>query len=390
MLQKSQRIRIAIDRGGTFCDIWADIPGQGELVFKILSEDPQNYPDAPAEGIRLVLQKATGHDISRGTKLDGNLIEWVRMGTTVATNALLEKNGEPFIYLTTQGFQDVLEIGTQSRPELFNLKISKPKVLYSDVIEAEERITVESSSDDPNPSNIDINDPSVILTPSGTYIRIIKPINLEKLKFQLEAARDRGYQSIAINFAHSYLYDEHEKLAGDLAKQLGFKYISLSSDVSRTIKYLERGNSTCMDAYLTPHVQRYVEQFLSSFETVPIIQFMQSDGGLADAKLFKGINAILSGPAGGVVGVSETCYFGKPLVGFDMGGTSTDVSRIDGNGFEVSFSNSTAGFDIAAGQLQIHTVAAGGGSILRFENGLFHVGPQSAGSDPGPALVKNL
>ncbi|KAG7888502.1 hypothetical protein KL936_003714 [Ogataea polymorpha] len=375
-------------RGGTFCDVWANIPGQGETVFKILSEDPQNYPDAPAEGIRIVLEKFTGQKIARGEKLDGSLIEYVRMGTTVATNALLERKGEKFVYLTTEGFQDVLEIGTQARPELFNLKVKKPETLYDTVIEAEERITVETSSDDPNEVVIDEANPHVKLTPSGTYVRVLKPLNVPDLEAKLGRAYEQGYRTIAICFAHSYLYDEHELIAAELARKIGFQFVSISSEVSRTVNYLQRGNSTCIDAYLTPHVQNYIRKFVSAFSTVPKVEFMQSDGGLTDAKLFRGINAILSGPAGGVVGVAETCYQNKPLVGFDMGGTSTDVSRIDGSSFDVSFDNNTAGLEISVGQLQIHTVAAGGGSILKWENGLFHVGPESAGSDPGAACYR--
>ncbi|KAH3661507.1 hypothetical protein OGAPHI_006354 [Ogataea philodendri] len=310
------------------------------------------------------------------------------MGTTVATNALLERKGEKFVYLTTEGFKDVLKIGTQARPELFNLKVQKPDILYDSVIEAEERITVETSSDDPNEVVIDESDSAVKATSSGTHVRLIKPLNTVDLTTKLKQAYDQGYRTLAICFAHSYLYDKHELEAAKIAQEVGFEFVSLSSQVSRTVNYLQRGNSTCIDAYLTPHIQNYIRKFLSAFSTVPKVEFMQSDGGLTDAKLFRGINAILSGPAGGVVGVAETCYQNTPLVGFDMGGTSTDVSRIDGSSFDVSFNNKTAGLEISVGQLQIHTVAAGGGSILKWENGLFHVGPESAGSDPGPACYR--
>ncbi|QPG77066.1 hypothetical protein FOA43_004464 [Brettanomyces nanus] len=384
------RIQISIDRGGTFCDIWANIPGQREMVFKILSEDPSNYPDAPAEGIRMVLEKSTGNKIPRGSKLDGSLIEWVRMGTTVATNALLERKGEKFLYLTTKGFEDVLEIGTQARPELFNLRVAANETLFDKVVGVDERITVETSSDDPNPQPIDKTDPSVKETASGTFIRVLKPLNEYQVTSDLEKAYAEGYKSLAICFAHSYLWNKHERIVAQIARRIGFKFVSISSEVSRTISYLHRGNSTCIDAYLTPHVQGYVDQFLSSFAagTVPEVQFMQSNGGLADARAFKGINAILSGPAGGVVGVRETCFENTPLVGFDMGGTSTDVSRCDGSDLDISFDNKTAGLDISAPQLRIHTVAAGGGSILRWQKGLFRVGPESAGSDPGAASYR--
>ncbi|VEU21585.1 DEKNAAC102522 [Brettanomyces naardenensis] len=381
-------LQISIDRGGTFCDIWAKIPNEGEIIFKILSEDPRNYADAPAEGIRLVLEKFTGKSIPRGEKLDGSLIEWVRMGTTVATNALLERKGEPFVYFTTKGFEDVLEIGTQARPELFNLKVAANETLFDKVVGVDERITVETSSDDPNPVTIDPEDPQIRETPSGTFVRVLKPLDVAQTTKDLQNAYDSGYRAIAVCLAHAYLWDVHEKTVAEIARKIGFKFISISSEVSRTINYLHRGNSTCIDAYLTPHVQRYVSQFLNSFSTVPTVQIMQSNGGLADARAFKGINAILSGPAGGVVGVRETCYENTPVVGFDMGGTSTDVSRYDGNEFDISFDNKIAGLDISAPQLRIHTVAAGGGSILRWQKGLFHVGPESAGSDPGAACYR--
>ncbi len=384
----NSKVQIAIDRGGTFCDIWANIPGQGETIFKILSEDSQNYADAPAEGIRIVLEKFTGRKIARGEKLDGDLIEWVRMGTTVATNALLERKGEKFVYLTTKGFEDVLEIGTQARPELFNLKVKKPETLFNEVIGIDERITVETSSDDPNEQIIDLQNKNVILTPSGTYIRIIKKLDVLAARKIIQSVYDKGYRSLAVCFAHAYLYDTHERKVAEIARQIGFKYVSISSDVSRTISYLHRGNATCIDAYLTPCIQNYVSKFLSSFSVVPKVQFMQSNGGLVDARQFRGINAILSGPAGGAVGVKETCFENVPLVGFDMGGTSTDVSRCDGSDLDISYSGITAGLEVSAPQLRIHTVAAGGGSILHWEKGLFRVGPQSAGSDPGAACYR--
>lgn len=382
------RARLTPDRGGTFTDCWADIPGKGEVIFKLLSEDPQNYPDAPGEAIRRILESFTNSQIPRGSKLDGTLIEYVRMGTTVATNALLERKGKKFAYVTTEGFEEVLEIGTQARPELFNLKIVKPETLYDTVVGIEERLTVETSSDDPNPVQYLELDPAIRITPSTTPVRIIKPLSLELTRERLQRLYDEGFRNLAVCFAHAYLYDEHERQVGQIAKEIGFSHVSLSSEVSKSINYLNRGNSTCIDAYLTPIVQEYIAQFLENFETVPKVQFMQSDGGLTDAQDFRGISAILSGPAGGVVGVKETCYEDSDLVGFDMGGTSTDVSRVDGKNFEISFENKTAGLENSAGQLQIHTVAAGGGSILKWENGLFHVGPESAGSHPGPASYR--
>ncbi len=364
------------------------------MIFKLLSEDPQNYNDAPGEAIRRILEQHTGHSIPKGTKLDGNLIEYVRMGTTVATNALLERKGKSFVYITTEGFEDVLKIGTQARPELFNLRIHKTAPLYDEVVGIEERITVETSSDDPNEVKINPNNPDIVITASTTPIRIIKPLNVKLSRERLKKLFEKGHRNLAVCFAHSYLFNDHEKVLYQLAKDIGFQHVSISSNVSKSINYLNRGNSTCIDAYLTPIVQEYVDKFLSYFNTVPKVQFMRSDGGLTDAKDFKGINAILSGPAGGVVGVKETCYTAgqaqgfNNLVGFDMGGTSTDVSRVDGENFEISVENKTAGLENSAPQLQIHTVAAGGGSVLKWENGLFHVGPESAGSHPGPASYR--
>jgi len=358
------------------------------LVFKLLSVDPSNYEDAPTEGIRRILEIFTKDEIPKGSKLDGNLIEWIRMGTTVATNALLERKGEKFIYVTTEGFQDVLEIGTQARPELFNLNIQKPDPLYDEVLQIEERITIETSSDDPNQPEIDVNsDSNLFKTDSGSIIRIIKPLNIEKTTKDLQNLFNKGYRNLAISFAHSFVFNNHEKLVKEIALNIGFKHVSVSSEISPIIGILNRGNSTCIDAYLTPHVQKYVDNFLNSFINEPRVEFMKSDGGLCSSSKFNGLNAILSGPAGGVVGISKTAYESKPVIGFDMGGTSTDVCRFGGQ-LELNYENKTADIEIFAPQLQIHTVAAGGGSILKWENGLFHVGPESASAHPGPACYK--
>lgn len=357
-------------------------------MFKLLSVDPSNYNDAPTEGIRRILESFTGKEIPKGSKLDGNLIEWIKMGTTVATNALLERKGEKFVYVTTQDFHDVLKIGTQARPELFNLHIKKPAPLYDEVLQVEERITIETSSDDPNQQEVDVSsDPNLRLTDSGSIIRIIKPLNVEKTTSDLEGLYSKGYRNLAIAFAHSFVYNKHEKMVKDIALKIGFKYVTLSSEISPIIGILNRGNSASIDAYLTPHVQKYIDNFLSSFSNKPRVEFMKSDGGLCSASKFSGLNAILSGPAGGVVGFSQTAYESKPVIGFDMGGTSTDVCRFGGQ-LEVDYENNTAGIEIFAPQLQIHTVAAGGGSILKWENGLFHAGPESASAHPGPACYK--
>lgn len=385
----SQKVQISIDRGGTFTDVWTNIPGEGEIVFKLLSEDPDNYSDAPTEGVRLVLERFTGKNIKKGTKLDGNLIEWIRMGTTVATNALLERKGDTFLYVTTESLADVLEIGTQARPRLFDLNVQKPQPLYSSVLEVEERVTIETASDDPNQAPVTADEANgVFATDSGHFVRVLKPLNFEKTFKDLSSYYDQGFRNIAVCLAHSFAYDKHEKQIQGLAEKIGYKYISLSSELSPSIGLLNRGNSVCLSAYLTPRLQEYVEKFMSSFVDCPLVEFMKSDGGLVSARGLNGLNSILSGPAGGVVGLAKTAYTGeKPIIGFDMGGTSTDVCRFDKD-LEVVYENRISEVDIVAPQLQIHTVAAGGGSILKFESGLYHVGPESSGAHPGPACYR--
>lgn len=383
------KVQISIDRGGTFTDIWANIPGKGEVIFKLLSVDRDNYDDAPTEGVRRVLELFTQEKVDKGTKLDGNLIEWIRMGTTVGTNALLEKKGDKFLYITTQSFKDVLEIGTQARPDLFDLHVRKTTPLYSEVLEVEERITIETASDDPNQTHVEPDiDKKVVLTPSGHFVRIIKTLNKNKVCEDLRGYYNKGYRNIAVCLAHSYVYNKHELDIQAIAREIGFTYISLSSNISPSIGLLNRGNSVCVSAYLTPHVCRYVEKFLFAFNACPTVEFMKSDGGLVQAKGLNGLNSILSGPAGGAVGFARTAYNGDhPIIGFDMGGTSTDVCRFHKN-HEIAYENNISNVDIVAPQLQIHTVAAGGGSILKFEKGLFHVGPESSGAHPGPACYR--
>lgn len=385
----NSKVQIAVDRGGTFTDIWANIPGTGEVIFKILSEDPDSYNDAPAEGVRRVLEIFTDSKISKGAKLNGDLIEWIRMGTTVGTNALLEKKGDRFLYVTSESLGDVLEIGTQARPDLFDLNVRKPKPLYSAVLEVEERVTIETASDDPNQSAVSPDEKNgVFLTHSGHYIRVLKPLNRSKTHEDLKNLYERGYRNIAVCLAHSFTYNIHELEVKEIAEEIGYEFISLSSQLAPSIGLLNRGNSVCIDAYLTPKIQNYVKRFFSSFENPPIIEFMKSDGGLVKAKDFNGLNSILSGPAGGAVGSAQTADDGKtPVLGFDMGGTSTDVYRFHRN-HEIVYENTISGIDIHAPQLQIHTVAAGGGSILKFENDLFHVGPESSSANPGPACYR--
>ena len=386
---KDPKLQIAIDRGGTFTDVWAKIPGKGEIIFKLLSEDPSNYEDAPTEGVRRVMEVFSGDQIPKGTKLDGSLIEWIRMGTTVGTNALLEKKGDKFLYVTTENLGDVLEIGTQARPELFNLNVKKPTPLYTEILEVEERVTIENSSDDPNQTKICHDEKErVFLTKSGIYIKVLKELNIRKTTEKLEEFYRKGYRNIAVCLAHSSIYDKHEQEIKHIAAEIGYEYISLSSELATSMGLLQRGNSACINAYLTPTIQKYVKRFSDAFKNPPIIDFMKSDGGLVKAEDLNGLNSILSGPAGGAVGFAKTSYDGKtPVLGFDMGGTSTDVCRFD-HQLEVIYENKIAGVDVVAPQLQIHTVAAGGGSVLKFENGLFHVGPESSSSNPGPACYR--
>ncbi|KAL4967002.1 Hydantoinase B/oxoprolinase-domain-containing protein [Aspergillus stella-maris] len=388
-------IRFAIDRGGTFTDVWAAVEGQPDIVLKLLSVDPENYADAPSEGIRRVLEHVTQTSIPRSAPLPKEHIESIRMGTTVATNALLERKGKRHAFVVTEGFRDLLDIGHQSRPKLFALDHRKPETLYDEVVEISERVTVEDFEDRPE----DLALPSegvpgtLVEGTTGDILRIIKAIDADEVREQLLAVQRKGTDAIAICFAHSYLYPAHEETVAKIAMELGFSHVSASSTVgSKMIKMVPRGSSASADAYLTPKIQQYVSTFAKGFEGGNLdgvnCEFMQSDGGLVNYKYFTGLKAILSGPAGGVVGYARTSYDGKtPVVGFDMGGTSTDVSRYGGD-FEHVLETTTAGVAIQSPQLDINTVAAGGGSILFWENGLFKVGPGSAGAHPGPASYR--
>ncbi|KAH8680784.1 Hydantoinase B/oxoprolinase-domain-containing protein [Xylariales sp. PMI_506] len=391
-LNTPRGIRIAIDRGGTFCDVIAQIPGREDLVFKLLSVDPQNYRDAPTEAIRRVLQVVEGREIPPDEKLKASAIEACRIGTTVATNALLEHKGKKFALLTTKGLGDLCEIGDESRPRLFDLNIRKPKLLFESVAEANERVTIENYELDPSPvSGYDASDPALMQTDSGEVVRILQPLDIESTRATLRKFREDGFDSLAICFMHSHIYPEHERLAGRIATEEGFNFVTLSSDVSPRIKMLQRATAACTDAYLSPIVGDYVDNFLAGFEVPPQrVDFMSSDGGLRRAQQFTGNAALLSGPAGGVVGVARSCYDlndPKALIGFDMGGTSTDVCRYDGK-FDHIIETTIAGRKIANPMLNISTVAAGGGSMLFVRNGLFVVGPESAGAHPGPACYR--
>jgi len=376
-----KKFRFSIDRGGTFTDIYAEVPGEpGFRVLKLLSEDPGNYDDAPREGIRRIIESVSGNKIS--SNFDVGCIEWIRMGTTLATNALLERKGAPSALAVTRGFGDILQIGHQARPKLFDLKITKPDLLYTAVIEADERIRI-LRSNEKHPQG------RVVTGLTGQKFLVLKPIDLDRLRPRLQAVLDQGIKSLAVAFMHAYAWPEHEIEVGWLALEMGFEQVSLSSQIMPMSKIVPRGDTASADAYLNPCIRSYIENFkqdfLAELEDDKLF-FMQSDGSLARGANFRGSRAVLSGPAGGVVGCAATAFEQSgniPVIGFDMGGTSTDVSRFGGD-YEMDMESECAGVRIQAPQLQIKTVAAGGGSRLFFENGLFLVGPQSAGAHPGP------
>ncbi|MFK4769239.1 hydantoinase B/oxoprolinase family protein [Rhizobium sp. ZW T2_16] len=354
-----------VDRGGTFTDIVGRKPDGTLVAHKVLSENPEAYRDAAVQGIRELLGVSTGEPIPSG------LIGAVKMGTTVATNALLERKGEKTLLVTTRGFRDALAIGYQARADIFAKRIIKPELLYSAVVEVDERVRA---------------DGQVEAVPDEATVRA-----------NLQAEFDAGYRAIAIVFMHAYRYPAHEQLVSRIAGEIGFTQISVSNQVSPLIKLVGRGDTTVVDAYLSPILRRYVEQVAEelgadangSGDDGPQLMFMQSSGGLTAARLFQGKDAILSGPAGGVVGAVETSRLAgfDKMVGFDMGGTSTDVSHYDGE-LERSFETEVAGVRMRAPMMSIHTVAAGGGSILHFENGRFRAGPDSAGANPGPKAYR--
>jgi len=411
--QKERGIRIAIDRGGTFTDCVGNFRGE-DVVIKLLSEDPANYSDAPLEAIRRVMSHFLKRDIPRGEALDTADIESIRMGTTVATNALLERKGEKIAMVVTKGFKDCLVIGNQSRPRIFDLAIRKPDVLYSSVIEIEERVTLEDYAEDPERhlTRVDVKagtaearTSDVVMGLSGEALRILERPQKEAIRGQLQQIYDGGIRSIAVCLMHAYTFPDHEALVGEVAREIGFQHISLSHELMPMIKLVSRATSVCADAYLTPAIKKYVSGFQQGFkgglgsqsakkeksDRGARCEFMQSDGGLVDVEKFTGLKAILSGPAGGVVGYAITSYDENtkiPIIGFDMGGTSTDVSRYGDGRYDHTFETTTAGVTIQSPQLDINTVAAGGGSMLFFRNGLFVVGPESAGAHPGPACYR--
>ncbi|CAF0933153.1 unnamed protein product [Rotaria sordida] len=377
------RLQVAIDRGGTFTDVVARTSDGKIVTMKLLSEDPEKYKDAPTEAIRRLIKQDS-------FPLDPANIDWIRMGTTVATNALLERKGERVALLVTNGFRDLLHIGSQSRPKLFDLTVRISDVVYEEVIEVQERVVI--FRDDCELTDEIRGKIQQTTTTTGEKIEIWKAVDEEQLRKELGKIKEKGILSIAVALLHSYCFPDHELRVGEIARDMGFTNISLSHQIIAMQKYVPRAHTACTDAYLTPCLKRYIDTFTNAFEKDKLnelnVLFMQSDGGLTSVEKFSGSRAILSGPAGGVIGYSVTSYINsQPVIGFDMGGTSTDVSRFDGS-LEHVLESTIASVTIQAPQLDINTVAAGGGSILNFRSGLFRVGPESAGAQPGPACYK--
>ncbi|WP_373017644.1 hydantoinase B/oxoprolinase family protein [Thiomicrorhabdus sp.] len=345
-----------IDRGGTFTDIVAQDP-QGKLhTRKLLSENPEQYRDAAIAGIRLFL------NAPEPSAVPVERIACVKMGTTVATNALLERKGEAVALITNRGFADALEIGYQNRPDIFALKVETPKPLYQTALEIDGRLNAQGEE--------------------------IEALEIEQVKQQLQSLKQQGFDALAVVLLHAYLNPEHEQTVAQLAAEIGFKQVSTSHQSSALIKYIARGRTTVVDAYLSPILRRYVQQVAEQLPGVDL-QFMQSHGGLTAASDFQGKDAILSGPAGGIVGAVTTAQQAghDKIIGFDMGGTSTDVSHYAGV-YERSFETEVAGVQMRVPMLDIHTVAAGGGSIVKTLQGELQVGPESAGANPGPAAYR--
>ena len=351
-----------IDRGGTFTDVVARRPGGELLVHKLLSENPERYRDSSVQGIKDVL----GIDSHQSIPVEN--IAAVKMGTTVATNALLEREGEPTLFVTTKGFGDALRIGYQNRPDLFALNIELPQMLYADVLEIDERFDAQG--------------------------HVLTQMNDDVAKAAMQKYYDDGLRSVAIVLMHGYRFHDHENRLAAIAANVGFPQISVSHKASPLMKLVSRGDTTVVDAYLSPVLSRYVNEVAGELQNLDghggRLMFMQSSGGLTESGFFQGKDAILSGPAGGVVGmarVSERAGYRK-VIGFDMGGTSTDVSHFNGE-FERAFETHVAGVRIRAPMMLIHTVAAGGGSILNFDGARYRIGPDSAGAFPGPASYRN-
>lgn len=344
-----------IDRGGTFTDIVAQNPNGRLSTYKLLSDNPEHYQDAAIQGIREILNV-------KSRTLGPNLISAVKMGTTVATNALLERTGSRSVLVTTKGFRDAFKIGYQSRPDLFARKIVLPDVLYETVIEVAQRHSAAGE--------------------------VLQELDEDEAYAKLKQAYDEGICSCAIVFMHGYRFHAHEKKVAEIARDIGFTQISASHATSPLMKFVSRGDTTVVDAYLSPVLREYIHQVASELKNVPLM-FMQSNGGLTDAHRFQGKDSILSGPAGGIVGAVETSRMAgfEKIISFDMGGTSTDVSHYAGN-YERAYDTFVAGVRIRSPIMRIHTVAAGGGSILKFDGLKYRVGPESAGANPGPACYR--
>ncbi|MCF8160774.1 MAG: hydantoinase B/oxoprolinase family protein [Polaromonas sp.] len=352
----AKRWQFWIDRGGTFTDVVGKRPDGTLVTHKLLSENPEQYTDAAVAGIRHLL------GLKRGEPVPAEQVECVKMGTTVATNALLERKGEPTLLVTTRGFRDALRIAYQNRPRIFDRHIQLPELLYSAVVEARERM--------------------------GAHGDLIEALDEVQLAADLRSQHAKGLRSVAIVFMHGYRYSAHEMAAKRIAQAVGFTQISTSAETSPMMKFVSRGDTTVVDAYLSPILRRYVAQVGAEMPGVRLF-FMQSSGGLTDARVFQGKDAILSGPAGGIVGMARTAAIAgiEKIIGFDMGGTSTDVSHYAGE-FEREFETQVAGVRMRAPMMSIHTVAAGGGSLLAYDGSRFRVGPESAGANPGPASYR--
>jgi len=339
-----------IDRGGTFTDIVARRPDGSLVTHKLLSENPEHYADAAVAGVRALLPA--------GARIDA-----VKMGTTVATNALLERKGEPTVLAITAGHADALRIGYQARPKLFDRHIVKPEALYDHVVEIDERVSVQGE--------------------------VLRPLDVTAARAGLQAAFDAGFRAVAIVLLHGFRFTDHEARVAAIARQIGFVQVSVSHEVSPLMKLVGRGDTTVVDAYLSPILRRYVDRVAGELGDDTRLLFMQSNGGLTDARAFRGKDAILSGPAGGVVGMARTAALAgfDRVIGFDMGGTSTDVCHYAGE-YERAFETMVAGVRMRAPMMNIHTVAAGGGSICSFDGARLRVGPASAGAVPGPAAYR--
>ena len=350
---EDKRWQFWIDRGGTFTDVVARRPDGQLITHKLLSDNPEQYSDAAVEGVKRLL----------GDKeLSNDRVATIKMGTTVATNALLEGKGDRTLLVTTRGFADALRIAYQNRPRLFDLEIKRPKLLHERVLEIDERIDAKG--------------------------QVLLPMNESLAKAGMQLAFDEGIRSVAILLMHGYRYTEHERQLKLMAHDIGFEQVSVSHEVSPLMKLVGRGDTTVLDAYLSPVLRRYVDQIAAELKGTRVM-FMQSNGGLTDANNFRGKDAVLSGPAGGVVGMVRTAEAAglEKLIGFDMGGTSTDVSHYSGE-FERTLEKEVSGIRIRAPMMHIHTVAAGGGSILGYDGSRFRVGPESAGANPGPASYR--